>query len=82
MRSDSGLLDLAYPFALDAMASLERRHLGIQLKNADPAVQQEFSDSVWHLREVMARLAVLCEVQPPPELAARILAALPGEGPR
>ncbi|GAA5055597.1 RskA family anti-sigma factor [Nocardia callitridis] len=77
MRSASGLLDLAYPLALDAIVGIERAHLDVQLRNADPTVRQAFSDSVWQLREVLARLSVLHELSPPPDLAARVLAALP-----
>ncbi|MGO4612760.1 anti-sigma factor [Nocardia sp. 2YAB30] len=80
-RSDAELLDLAYPCALDAVADIERRHIDARLAAADPAVRQEFSDTVWQLREVIGRLSVLDALAPPPELEARILSALPGTDP-
>ncbi|MEU7629253.1 anti-sigma factor [Nocardia sp. NPDC049220] len=79
-RSDTDLLDLAYPCALDAVADIERRHIDARLASADPAVRREFSDTVWQMREVMGRLAVLDELAPPPGLESRILAALPDTG--
>ncbi|WP_338763615.1 anti-sigma factor [Nocardia vulneris] len=78
-RSDAELLDLAYPCALDAVAEIERRHIEERLEAADPAVRQAFLDTVWRMREVMARVAALDAQEPPPELEARILAALPDE---
>ncbi|WP_069160099.1 anti-sigma factor [Nocardia altamirensis] len=79
-RSDAELLDLAYPCALDAVAEIERRHIEERLATADPAVRKAFSDTVWHLRDVMARVAALDATAPPPELEERILAALPDDG--
>ncbi|UAK30033.1 anti-sigma factor [Nocardia asteroides] len=78
-RSDADLLDLAYPCALDAVADIERRHIDARLAAADPDVRQAFSDTVWQVRDIMGRLAVLDELAPPPELERRILAALPDE---
>lgn len=78
-RSDAELLDLAYPCALDAVAEIERRRIEQRLEAADPAVRQAFLDTVWRMREVMARVAVLDAREPPPELEARILAALPAQ---
>ncbi|CAM4231032.1 anti-sigma factor [Nocardia ninae] len=79
-RSDAELLDLAYPCALDAVGEIERRRIEERLAAADPAVRQEFSDTVRRLREVMAQVAALDAQAPPPELEARILAALPDDG--
>ncbi|WP_040780315.1 anti-sigma factor [Nocardia pneumoniae] len=79
-RADADLIDLAYPCALDAVADIERRHIDARLAAADPAVRQAFSDTVWQVREIMGRLAVLDEHAPPPELERRILAALPDRG--
>ncbi|WP_378732067.1 anti-sigma factor domain-containing protein [Nocardia brasiliensis] len=76
-QSDAELLDLAYPCALDAVADIERRHIEQRLAAAEPAVRQAFSDTMWRLREVMARIAMLDAQPPPPELETRILAALP-----
>ncbi|WP_330229620.1 anti-sigma factor [Nocardia sp. NBC_00508] len=76
-RLDADLIDLAYPCGLDAVADIERRHIDARLAAADPAVRQAFSDTVWQVREIMGRLAVLDEHAPPPELERRILAALP-----
>ncbi|MGK8491062.1 anti-sigma factor [Nocardia asiatica] len=76
-RPDADLIDLAYPCALDAIADIERRHIDARLAAADPEVRREFSDTVWQMRDVLGRLAVLDELAPPPELEGRILAALP-----
>ncbi|MGK8523236.1 anti-sigma factor [Nocardia asteroides] len=76
-RTDADLIDLAYPCGLDAVADIERRHIDARLAAADPGVRQAFSDTVWQVRDVMGRLAVLDELAPPPELERRILAALP-----
>ncbi|WP_433656405.1 anti-sigma factor [Nocardia sp. CA-128927] len=78
-RSDAELLDLAYPCALDAVGDIERRHIEERLAKADPAVQQAFSETVERMHEVMARVAELDAQVPPPELEARILAALPDD---
>ncbi|MFD6160767.1 anti-sigma factor domain-containing protein [Nocardia sp. NPDC060256] len=79
-RSDAELLDLAYPCALDAVGDIERRHIEERLAKAEPAVRQAFSDTVERMHEVMARVAALDAQVPPPELEARILAALPDDG--
>ncbi|MGQ4597679.1 anti-sigma factor [Nocardia sp. R6R-6] len=81
-RLDADLIDLAYPCALDAVADIERRHIDARLAAADPAVRRAFSDTIWQVREIMGRLAVLDEHAPPPELERRILAALPDRGAR
>lgn len=79
-RPDAELLDLAYPCALDAVGDIERRHIEERLAKADPAVRQAFSETVERMHEVMARVAELDAHAPPPELEARILAALPDDG--
>ncbi|WP_174188815.1 anti-sigma factor [Nocardia barduliensis] len=76
-RPDADLLDLAYPCALNAIADIERRHIDARLAAADPDVRRAFADTVWQMRDVLGRLAVLDELAPPPELEHRILAALP-----
>ncbi|MFE7741057.1 anti-sigma factor domain-containing protein [Nocardia sp. NPDC057455] len=78
-RLEADLIDLAYPCALDAVADIERRHIDARLAAADPDVRRAFSDTVWQVRDVMGRLAVLDESAPPPELERRILAALPDD---
>ncbi|MGW4324734.1 anti-sigma factor [Nocardia sp. NPDC004573] len=80
-RSEADLIDLAYPCALDAVADIERRHIDARLAAADPDVRRAFSETVWQVRDVMGRLAVLDELAPPPELERRILAALPDPSP-
>ncbi|WP_167476306.1 anti-sigma factor [Nocardia arthritidis] len=76
VRSESDLLELAYPYALDAVADIERRHIESRLDAADPEIRQAFGDTVRTLHEVLARLAVLDELTPPARLEARILAML------
>lgn len=75
-RHDADLLDLAYPYALDAVADIERRHIESRLCTADPATRRAFTETVRSLHDVLAHLAVLDEYAPPPELEAQILARL------
>ncbi|RJO69452.1 hypothetical protein D5S18_30285 [Nocardia panacis] len=75
-RPDSGLLDLAYPYALDAVAEIERRHIESRLAAADPNIRYAFLEIVRTTREVLARLAVLYETRPPSRLESRVMAAL------
>ncbi|ASF06803.1 anti-sigma-K factor RskA [Nocardia brasiliensis NBRC 14402] len=75
-RSGRDLLDLAYPYAMDAVAELERRTIEHRLREADPAVAAAFATIVSGVRETLAALTVLDATAPPPTLEATLLRAL------
>ncbi|PXX71008.1 anti-sigma-K factor RskA [Nocardia tenerifensis] len=75
-RRGTDLLDLAYPYAMDAVAELERRAIEHRLRAADPAIAASFAAIVSGVRETMAALTVLDAAAPPPELEDAVLRAL------
>ncbi|MFD0361391.1 hypothetical protein ACFQZZ_08020 [Nocardia sp. GCM10030253] len=72
-RPVDDLLDLAYPYALDAVDETERRHIEERVGNADAATAAAFTATVGDIHETLATITVLDESMPPPELAVRIL---------
>jgi len=74
------LLDLAYPYALDAVSETERGAIDAQLRHADPALREEFADIVAGVRETMAHVSIATAAPPPAHLRGRVLDALPGAG--
>ncbi|CAM4496179.1 anti-sigma factor [Nocardia ninae] len=72
----SDLLDLAYPYAMDAVAELERRSIEHRLREADPVTVDAFASIVFGVRETLAALTVLDATPPPPELETTLLRAL------
>ncbi|WP_328389545.1 anti-sigma factor [Nocardia sp. NBC_00416] len=70
------LLDLAVPYALDAVESTESAEIEQRLHAADPATARAFEDTVRDVREAMGALSVLDAQTPPARVEARILAAL------
>ncbi|PPJ32593.1 anti-sigma factor [Nocardia nova] len=74
--SDHELLDLAYPYALDAVGDSERDEIEQRVADAGPDTSQAFSVVVRAVRETMGALSVLDAKEPTPELEGRILAAL------
>ncbi|MFE7797542.1 hypothetical protein [Nocardia sp. NPDC057440] len=70
------LLDLAYPYALDAVDETGRRHIEERVANADAATAAAFATSVRAIHETLAVITILDESTPPPELAVRILRAV------
>ena len=75
-QQDGGLLELAYPYALDAVAELERRRIENQLCTADPATAAAFMATVGRVHETMAQLSALDQLAPPERVEADIAAAL------
>ncbi|MFG1796597.1 anti-sigma factor domain-containing protein [Nocardia sp. NPDC049149] len=75
-RPGTDLLDLAYPYAMDAVAELERRRIEQRLRDADPVVATAFTGIVSSVREALAALTVLDAVAPPPALESALLRAL------
>ncbi|WP_036506702.1 anti-sigma factor [Nocardia aobensis] len=74
--SEHELLDLAYPYALDAVGDSERDEIEQRVATAGPETSRAFTVVVRGVRETMGALSVLDAKEPAPELEARILAAL------
>ncbi|AHH22065.1 putative anti-sigma-K factor RskA [Nocardia nova SH22a] len=68
-------LDLAYPYALDAVSDAERDDIERQLA-ADGELARTFTTVVRDIRDTMGELSVLDATDPAPELESRILAEL------
>ncbi|MGW4771979.1 anti-sigma factor [Nocardia sp. NPDC004278] len=75
-RPAADLLDLAYPYALDSLDTIERRRIERRLEDVDEATAAEFATTVYDLREVLASLTVVDAMAPPPELENALLRAL------
>ncbi|WP_405163998.1 anti-sigma factor [Nocardia sp. NBC_01499] len=75
-RPATDLLELAYPYAMDAVAELERRTIEHRLRDADQATAAAFAAIVSGVRETMAVLTVLDATEPPPALETTLLRAL------
>ncbi|MEU2037275.1 anti-sigma factor [Nocardia niwae] len=70
------LLDLAYPYAMDAVAEIERRHIDHRLATADSGTAAAFAAAVHGVRETLAALSASAVVNPPPTLESKILRAI------
>jgi anti-sigma-K factor RskA len=68
------LLELATPYALDAMAESERAAIDRQLAAAPGAVAQAFRDEVRAVGETMAVLSATTAAEPPAHLRTAVLA--------
>lgn len=74
--SDFELLELAAPYALDAVSDAERAEIERRLAHAPTAVAEAFRTEVRQVRETLAALASVTAVEPPAELRNRVLAAV------
>ncbi len=70
------LVDLAYPYALDALSDADRRATERLLDEADERSAAEFRATVRSVRETLARMAVIDAVPAPPRVETAILQAL------
>ncbi|UGT60431.1 anti-sigma factor [Nocardia asteroides] len=70
------LLDLAYPYALDAVAEIERRHIDDRLRAADAATAAEFTALVHGVHEAMAAVSALDARRPPAHVEHAVLRAI------
>ncbi|WP_063052831.1 anti-sigma factor [Nocardia arthritidis] len=70
------LLDLAYPYAMDAVAEIERRRIENRLVKADSGTAAAFAAAVHGIRETLAALSATAAVNPPPTLESKILGAI------
>ncbi len=75
------LLELAIPYALDAVGDSERGDVEHRLAGAGHDLAQTFSTVVREVRDTMGALSVLDATAPAPDLETRILAALDRDRP-
>ncbi|MEU1961065.1 hypothetical protein [Nocardia sp. NPDC019304] len=76
------LVDLAYPYAMDAVAEIERRRIESRLDAADSGTAAAFAAVVRRIRETLAALSVTAAVNPPPTLESKILRAIDDSAPQ
>jgi anti-sigma-K factor RskA len=69
------LLELATPYALNAISENERAAIDRQLAAAPASVAQAFRDEVRAVRETMAAVSATTAAEPPAQLRAAVLAA-------
>ena len=74
--SEFELLELATPYALDAVSDNERADIERRLRRAPRPVAQAFDAEVRAVRETMAAMSSATSVEPPAELRARVLSTV------
>lgn len=74
--SEFELLELATPYALDAVSDTERADIEQRLRRAPRSVAAAFDTEVRAVQETMAALSSATSVEPPAELRARVLSAV------
>ncbi|MBF6177813.1 anti-sigma factor [Nocardia otitidiscaviarum] len=79
---DTDLLELAYPYALDALTEGERGAVEHALDTADPAVAEGFRDMVRDIRETVAAMTVVDAIPAPAHLEGALQRALDTGAPR
>ena len=75
------LLELATPYALNAISDTERATVDRSLAAAPAPIVHSFNDEVRAVRETMAIVAAATSAEPPAELRAAVLAAVQSEKP-
>ncbi len=68
------LLELATPYALNAISDSERAAIDRQLRAAPTPVAEAFGDEVRAIRETMAMISAATAAEPPDQLRAAVLA--------
>ncbi|MEU7765787.1 hypothetical protein AB0B25_11765 [Nocardia sp. NPDC049190] len=76
VRPHVDLLDLAYPYAMDAVADIERRSIENRVAKSDSVTAAAFAATVRRVEETLAALTVIDAVNPPPTLESKILRRL------
>ncbi|HZQ30942.1 MAG TPA: anti-sigma factor [Mycobacterium sp.] len=74
--NDFELLELATPYALNAVSDTERDDIERRLAAAPAAVADAFRAEVRSIRETMAAVSVTTQVEPPADLRQRVIAAV------
>ncbi|GAB2719928.1 anti-sigma factor [Nocardia thraciensis] len=74
--ADDDLVELAYPYALDAVSDSERDEIDERVAAAAPETGRAFGEIVREVRETMGVLSALDAQAAPPEVEARIMARL------
>ena len=74
--NDFGLLELATPYALDAVSDAERADIDRWVAAAPAAVAAAFNNDVQAVRETMAAVSAATTAEPPEQLRAATLAAV------
>jgi len=74
--NDFELLELATPYALDAVSDEERADIERQLATAPRSVAAAFDDEVRAIRETMAVISATTALEPPARLRAATLTAI------
>ena len=75
------LLELATPYALNAISDTERATVDRGLAAAPTPIVDSFNDEVRAVRETMAIVSAVTSAEPPPELRSAVLAAVQSERP-
>lgn len=70
------LLELAYPYALDAVSDSERASITERLGAADAATSGDFARIIREIQETMALITAADTLTPPPQLKTLIMAVL------
>jgi anti-sigma-K factor RskA len=76
------LLELATPYALNAISDSERAAIDRQLAAAPTTVADAFGDEVRAVRETMALISAATAAEPPDRLRAAVLAVAQADTPR
>jgi len=79
---DGELLDLAVPYALDAVSAAERAEIESRVASATLPIADAFYDEVRAVRETMAVLSAADAEEPPGALRQRILTAVAADNVR
>lgn len=75
------LLELATPYALNAISDTERAAIDRRLAAASTPIADTFDDEVRAIRETMAIVSAATSAEPPAQLRAAVLAAVQSERP-
>jgi anti-sigma-K factor RskA len=79
---EGDLLELAVPYALDAVSDTERDEIESWLASAPLSVADDFYDEVRAVRETMAVVSAASAEEPPADLRARLMSAVAGDNVR
>ena len=79
---DDDLLDLAVPYALDAVSDGEREQIESRLAAAGLPIADAFYDEVRAVRETMAMVSAADAEEPPAQLRQRLLSAVAADNVR